>query len=141
MEKNIKEIVEKEVPLLMVISDNDKVMNKRLNARLVSACGANMDEDSYIYDEEGKLVKMGLSHDRIKIIRSKSGGHFSFIKYSDVINRAVVDHLYRVVASSLPSVENQVKTGPATDNVPLDTPLDTSQWKRVKRSAHIDFLQ
>lgn len=92
MKKDCEGFVEKNVPMLVVLADNDAVMNKKMNHNLLTAVGTNS-EDGYIYDKEGKLERVGLYSDRLKLIRFRSGGHFAFIKYPEIVNKAVVDHL------------------------------------------------
>lgn len=130
---NMEEITEKKVPMLMVIADNDAVMTKTMNANLVSACGSSI-EDSYLYDKDGKLERVALFDERFKLLRSRGGGHFSFLKYPSIINQAVADHLDKVLKKSNLKV---TKKRIAQDLKDLNGQQDWEEMKAKEIRGHV----
>lgn len=71
-------------------------MNREMNSVLLKSIGASANNEKVI-DEQGMVNKLANWEDeRIKIIRSRSGGHFSFIKYSNIVNQTIMDLLKQV---------------------------------------------
>lgn len=144
MKKIITQIVDANVPRLIQISDNDSVMNKKMNSVLMKAFGGNADAET-IYDKEGSCEKFGsYQEEDIKIIRSRSGGHFSFIKYADAVNQAVTDHLERVLLNDARKQEEKgVVTNLASDSE-QQSDSESEDWasvRKVAKSARFNFAQ
>lgn len=93
---SVEEIAEKKVPLVLCLADNDSVMNKKMNATFVKACGASV-EDATIYGKDGKLERLGPLNERLTLLRTRGGGHFSFIRMSDSVNQAAFAQLEKVL--------------------------------------------
>lgn len=92
----------------MVIADNDSVMNSKMNVNLVKTFGSSID-DAHLYDKSGHLERVAAYSERLKLIRTRSGGHFSFIKYPSIVNQAVADLLDKVIEQNNVTLEAEVK--------------------------------
>jgi len=67
-----------------------------MNATFIKTLGSSV-EDATIYDKEGKLERLGPFNERLRLLRTRGGGHFSFIRMSDVVNQAVYEQLEKVL--------------------------------------------
>ena len=90
----LKKISQQKKPSVIVISDNDAVLSKGVNKRLMSrAFDFDVDSEADIYDKDFKLKLRGQPQDKnryLKVIRTRRGGHFAFLKHDSVVNAAVI---------------------------------------------------
>lgn len=152
MKKLIKEMMDAKIPILMKIADNDSVMNKKMNGVLVKAFGADADNEMVI-NKDGIIEKIGCKvyqdadQTPIKVIRSRSGGHFSFMKHSEAVNQAFTAHLERVLlrdASAKELIRDLASDNESTDANLTASDSDSEDWasvRKVAKSARYNFAQ
>lgn len=90
-------IKEHRFPLLVAYADNDKLIGLRNFDQMLSVFGQTVD-DAASYDLQGQLEYGSvLPKDHwLSLIRFKEGNHFAFIKYPELINQAVEEHLKKI---------------------------------------------
>jgi hypothetical protein len=103
-------------PTVIVISDNDAVVSKEINQRLMSrAFDFDVDTEADIYDPDFNLEKSGQAQDKnryLKVIRTRRGGHFAFLKHDSVVNASVVRLIQSVVHSkqmTTPGIQHEMQ--------------------------------
>lgn len=105
----MEKITKQKVPLLIATADNDSVMDNRMNVNLLKAYDCNID-DANLYDKSGQLERAAAYSERVQLIRTRGGGHFSFIKYSSIINQAVGELLDKAIKLNNVKLEGEVKS-------------------------------
>ncbi|CAG2113591.1 unnamed protein product [Medioppia subpectinata] len=104
LEEKLIKLRESKIPVLLVFSENDRLIEKEIFYEMAEILGANEDNIS-IYDENGCLEKDGSVDDTIKVVSFRSGGHYCFLKYTNVVNKAC-DQLLRTLDNKL--IQNEV---------------------------------
>lgn len=90
--QNFVKLSNSNLPLLMSFADNDYVMDKRKNAKLMSVF-ESLIGPTEIYDGEGNLEERKPAQGNLRLIRTRRGGHFSFSKHSAITNQALFELL------------------------------------------------
>ncbi|CAG2180840.1 unnamed protein product, partial [Oppiella nova] len=87
LEERLIKLKESNLPVLLVFSENDRLIEKEIFYEMATILGAK-DENIAIYDENGSLEKDYTKDDTIKVVSFRSGGHYCFLKYTQVVNKA-----------------------------------------------------
>lgn len=86
----IRRIADDRIPILFKVADNDSTMSMESTNTLLQSFGARKENET-ILDGNGNLMKDSRNgSNRIKVIKTSKGGHFSFKKYSDYVNQQVL---------------------------------------------------
>lgn len=88
----IKQVADSGVPLLIAFSENDRAINPEVIFNMVDLIGTH-NQDFWLYDADGKLVRKGSTANSKKVMLFKKGGHYLFRRHPEVINSAVLELL------------------------------------------------
>ncbi|XP_065283126.1 uncharacterized protein [Dermacentor albipictus] len=95
----IKQVADSGIPLLIAFSENDRAINPQVIFNMVDLIGTR-NQDLWLYDANGKLVRKGSTSGQRKVMLFKKGGHYLFRRHPEVVNSAVMDLLQMALASS-----------------------------------------
>lgn len=90
LRKQFYQIRSSQIPVLYVYSDNDSVMPKSLNHKLIRYLGKH-ETKADVYDKSGQLVSLESSDGPAELIKFSNGGHFTFKKNAEVVSEAVIN--------------------------------------------------
>lgn len=90
--EKIKQVANSGVPLLIAFSENDRAINPEVIFNMVDLIGTRND-DFWLYDADGKLVREGSTGGSRKVMLFKKGGHYLFRRHPEVVNSAVLELL------------------------------------------------
>ncbi|KAI1304183.1 hypothetical protein HDE_01853 [Halotydeus destructor] len=86
----LEDLVKTKIKTLVVMSDNDSVMSRKMNENVLRTLSVN-DNDVTVYDNDGQLELLGQNVGAVRVVRTRKGGHFSFLKYPDLINPVTIN--------------------------------------------------
>ncbi|XP_037569145.1 uncharacterized protein LOC119449926 [Dermacentor silvarum] len=95
----IKQVADSGIPLLIAFSENDRAINPQVIFNMVDLIGTR-NQDLWLYDADGKLVRKGSTSGQRKVMLFKKGGHYLFRRHPEVVNSAIMDLLQTALASS-----------------------------------------
>ncbi|XP_037506428.1 uncharacterized protein LOC119382690 [Rhipicephalus sanguineus] len=95
----IKQVANSGIPLLIAFSENDRAINPEVIFNMVDLIGTR-NQDLWLYDADGKLVRKGSTSGSRKVMLFKKGGHYLFRRHPEVVNSAVMELLQTALASS-----------------------------------------
>ena len=81
--------------LLYIYSENDKLVEKQIFYEMAQILDAKESQYSK-YDAEGNCIVRGSQDDWMKIIQFAKGGHYAFLKFSNIVNPAIEELLDQV---------------------------------------------
>ncbi|RWS26338.1 DUF1057 domain containing protein-like protein [Leptotrombidium deliense] len=98
LSKKLEAMKEKEVPVLLIYSDNDRLIENEIFDEMKSILGAD-ESNTEIFDETGELMKPICGTELPKAICLKGGGHYSHLKgrNPEIVNDAIYNLLENVV--------------------------------------------
>lgn len=76
------------IPTLVVYGERDKLILKSNFKRLLEDLGANEKHLNY-YSTDGTIENNFTEEEWIKVMIFRSGGHFAFAKYCDIVNNHI----------------------------------------------------
>ncbi|XP_077560246.1 uncharacterized protein LOC144175073 isoform X1 [Haemaphysalis longicornis] len=94
-EKLLEAVAQRQLPTLVAISKNDRLLCYRVLMGVCSALGASP-EDLWYYDKEGKLTTPGTSGSWLKVLSFEHGTHYPFVKHPDICADEIVHLLQRM---------------------------------------------
>ncbi|KAL3210582.1 hypothetical protein MRX96_037051 [Rhipicephalus microplus] len=92
--KDAEEVAARKLPVLVAISDNDKLIDLPVSLETVGILGGSP-ESTWYYDQEKRLKKRGNGNGPVKTLRFEKGTHYLFTRCADVINEEILDLLKR----------------------------------------------
>ncbi|KAL1438118.1 hypothetical protein MTO96_048209 [Rhipicephalus appendiculatus] len=92
--KDAEEVAARKLPVLVAISDNDKLIDLPVSLETVGILGGSP-ESTWHYDQEKRLKKRGNGNGPVKTLRFEKGTHYLFTRCADVINDEILDLLKR----------------------------------------------
>ncbi|KAH7967662.1 hypothetical protein HPB52_001539 [Rhipicephalus sanguineus] len=92
--KDAEVVAARKLPVLVAISDNDKLIDLPVSLETVGILGGSP-ESTWYYDHERRLKKRGNGNGSIKTLRFEKGTHYLFTRCADVINDEILDLLKR----------------------------------------------
>lgn len=111
LEEYLNEIREKGVPILMVLSENDKLVDTQISYEMAHILGAKQDSFS-VYNQYSVLEKERKSHFLPWIVVLPEGGHYSFVNHPKVVNGEIMSFLEKLKESSSNSCQEKDTTQP-----------------------------
>lgn len=96
LRKQFYQIKKAQTPVLYVYSENDKVMPKALNHKLIRYLGKH-ESRADVYDKSGKLVSLESSDGPAEVIKFSNGGHFTFKKNAEVVTDAIINFVEKKI--------------------------------------------
>ncbi|XP_075545423.1 uncharacterized protein LOC142579271 [Dermacentor variabilis] len=90
--KDAEEVAARKLPVLVAISDNDKLIDLPVSLETVDILGGSP-ESTWYYDQEKRLKKRGNGNGPVKTLRFEKGTHYLFTRCADVINQEILDLL------------------------------------------------
>lgn len=90
--KDAEEVAARKLPVLVAISDNDKLIDLPVSLETVGILGGSP-ESTWYYDHERRLKKRGNGNGPVKTLRFEKGTHYLFTRCADVINQEILDLL------------------------------------------------
>jgi pimeloyl-ACP methyl ester carboxylesterase len=98
LQQYLDEIREKKVPILMVLSENDKLVDTHISYEMANILGAQ--EDSYsVYNQYSVIEKERRSQNFPWIVVLPEGGHYSFVNHPKVVNGEIMRFLQKLNSS------------------------------------------
>ena len=108
MQKAFDHLAQSDIPKLVMMSDNDGVMGRKLNANLIRTLGLDYEDDAMLFNDQCQMmVNRPRVRNNTTFIRLRRGGHFSFIKHANVINPQIVELLQKAMKMNVESVREQ----------------------------------
>lgn len=90
--KDAEEVAARKLPVLVAISDNDKLIDLPVSLETVGILGGSP-ESTWYYDHDRQLKKRGNGNGPVKTLRFEKGTHYLFTRCADVINQEILDLL------------------------------------------------
>jgi len=90
----LKVLRDRKTPTVIVYGERDKLVLKSNFKQLLEDLGVNDKHLSY-YFSDGSIDKASTDEDWIKVLIFRSGGHFAFAKYCDIVNDQIYKLIYR----------------------------------------------
>lgn len=107
---------EKRVPILFILSENDKLVDTEISYEMASILGAQEDQYS-IYNQYSVLEKVRPSTAYPWVIVLPEGGHYSFVNHPKVVNEAI--------SSFVSSLNNNCLADSDSSDTNLNCPTNT----------------
>ena len=92
---NLNHIASAKVQLLVVVSDTDQFVTRNQTKNFLDILSVSSNQE-FVYDKSGKLLQEGNERGRRKVLRMHGGGHFAYVKHSDIVNDEVTQLLKHV---------------------------------------------
>lgn len=93
-EWQLRALRQRRTPMVVMISDTDKLISPENNRGLLCKLGQNPDR-TWLYDGGGHLVRQG-EPGVVKVIEMAKGSHYAFSRHSDICNQALLELMARV---------------------------------------------
>lgn len=90
--KDAEAVAASKLPILVAISDNDKLIDLPVSLETVGILGGSP-ESTWYYDHEKQLKKRGNGNGPVKTLRFEKGTHYLFTRCADVINQEILELL------------------------------------------------
>lgn len=90
--KDAEAVAASKLPVLVAISDNDKLIDLPVSLETVGILGGSP-ESTWYYDHERQLKKRGNGNGPVKTLRFEKGTHYLFTRCADVINQEILELL------------------------------------------------
>jgi hypothetical protein len=92
--ESLKKVAHQKKPTVIVMADNDGVIPKSMNRRLIQKCfDFDTETEADVYDKENRLLTRGQvrkGNEYLQVIRCQSGGHFAFIRNDKAVNQSIL---------------------------------------------------
>ncbi|XP_037505324.1 uncharacterized protein LOC119381623 [Rhipicephalus sanguineus] len=95
VEQQLRTIRHRKVPTLVILGDNDRLLSKKDNRKLLRRLGCES-EGACLYDADGNLLRSRSCDDVVKAIELKDGSHYGFARCPDICNKALLELISRV---------------------------------------------
>lgn len=82
------------IKTLVVYGEKDKLILPTNFMQLMACLGADQ-RDIAVYAEDGSTLATTQRHHSTKVLWLKGGGHFAFAKYSDEVNKNLIEFCLR----------------------------------------------
>lgn len=106
LQRYLDEIREKGVPILMVLSENDKLVDTQISYEMANILGAK--EDSYsVYNQYSVIEKERRTKSFPWIVVLPEGGHYSFVNHPKVVNGEIIRFLEKLESRDTSSFDSE----------------------------------
>lgn len=115
LQQYFEEMREKKVPILMVLSENDKLVDTQISYEMANILGGQ--EDSYsVYNQYSVIEKERTSQSFPWIVVLPEGGHYSLVNHPKVVNGEIMRFLHKINSSDQSSTCQSSTSSTSSDD-------------------------